>query len=391
MPSEAGDALTMFPHTVPAFWICRPPIVRAAARSPSKTGGRSASATSVQVVSAGIRHASPSSRHAAQPRQGRDVEHGPVDRSRGVCRVDVRAAGEDQARRFREQPQGILEPVGAQVGRERAGDAGDADGHGQAATLGRTSFASRSRFAGSQLSGLSTRWSTPPRASILRADPVRDLLGLAQQVVALPVVEVHARVDAEQRRGVLGSLARLEHVHEVRVDARHLLGLPAVLDHVPAEVVPVAVDHLGRRRGVGDPRLRVLRDPAQDRLDRGHVLAVDLLGRLGAAADPDRGVRALGRLGVDGQVVDAVEAALVGDVVLRPQRGDQLEELVHPRAALAVGDAARPRTRPPSSPRPRPGSSARPTAGRASPTAWRTDGLAERAAPGRASRAGSCA
>ena len=61
MPSDAGDALTTFPHTVPAFWICRPPIVRAAARSPSNAGGRSVSATSVQVVSAGIRHESPSS------------------------------------------------------------------------------------------------------------------------------------------------------------------------------------------------------------------------------------------------------------------------------------------------------------------------------------------
>ena len=70
---------------------------------------------------------------------------------------------------------------------------------------------------------------------------------------------------------------------------------------------------------------------------------------------------------------DAVEAALVGDVVLRPQRGDQLEQLVHPaRRAPRCGMPHAPRTRPPSSPRRRRGSTARPTAGRASPTAWRT-------------------
>ena len=37
--------------------------------------------------------------------------------------------------------------------------------------------------------------------------------------------------------------------------------------------------------------------------------------------------------------MDAVEAALVGHPLLRPQRGDQLEQLVHAGAALAVRDA----------------------------------------------------
>ena len=41
---------TTFPHTVPRFWIWRPPIVRAAARSPSKRAAGRVSARSVQVV-----------------------------------------------------------------------------------------------------------------------------------------------------------------------------------------------------------------------------------------------------------------------------------------------------------------------------------------------------
>ena len=163
-PSAAGEAFTTFPHTVPAFWICRPPIVRAAARSPSSSGGSGVSARSVQVVSAGIRHAVAVVGHAPQARERRDVEHRSVDRAGRVGRVDVRPARDDQPRLGRQDRERLVEPVRAEVRRERAGDAGR---HDQAATLGRTSLASRSRFAGSQFSGLSTRWSTPPRASTL--------------------------------------------------------------------------------------------------------------------------------------------------------------------------------------------------------------------------------
>src|SRR3546814_936383 len=45
---SAGEALQRFPATVPAFWICRPPISRAACFRASNSGGRSAATMSLQ-------------------------------------------------------------------------------------------------------------------------------------------------------------------------------------------------------------------------------------------------------------------------------------------------------------------------------------------------------
>ena len=55
MPSAAGEALQMLPARVALFWICTPPISRAASFSPSNRGGNLASIRSVQVVVAPIR------------------------------------------------------------------------------------------------------------------------------------------------------------------------------------------------------------------------------------------------------------------------------------------------------------------------------------------------
>ena len=55
MLSAAGEALQTLPARVPAFWICTPPISRAASFSPSKQGGRSARMRSVQVTPAPMR------------------------------------------------------------------------------------------------------------------------------------------------------------------------------------------------------------------------------------------------------------------------------------------------------------------------------------------------
>ena len=54
-PSAAGEALHRFPPIVPAFWICAPPISRAAAFSPSNSGGRFAVMSSLQVLVAPMR------------------------------------------------------------------------------------------------------------------------------------------------------------------------------------------------------------------------------------------------------------------------------------------------------------------------------------------------
>src|SRR6186997_584346 len=46
----------------------------------------------------------------------------------------------------------------------------------------------------------------------LAADPLGDRLGLSEQVELLPVVEIHAAVDREERGGRLRALARPQHV-----------------------------------------------------------------------------------------------------------------------------------------------------------------------------------
>ena len=134
---------------------------------------------------------------------------------------------------------------------------------------------------------------------------------------------------------------------------------------------PATISAVAER--VGDPRRRVLRDPAEDRLH-----GRDAAGRrssrtaasrrrsrsAGAAAGRASGRasgRGRGRTGPRTSRVSCVHSAVI-----------ELEHLVHPRAALAMRDAdglelglhpARRRRR---------GSTARPRAGRASPTASRT-------------------
>src|SRR3954470_24708782 len=52
----------------------------------------------------------------------------------------------------------------------------------------------------------------------LAPDPLGDRLRLAEQVELLPVLEIHAAVDREERRSRLRRLTRSQHVDEVRVD-----------------------------------------------------------------------------------------------------------------------------------------------------------------------------
>lgn len=64
-PSAAGEALHRFPPTVPRFCTWMPPTFSAQSLRPSKSGGRSACATSVQMAPAPMRQP-PST--AAMPR-----------------------------------------------------------------------------------------------------------------------------------------------------------------------------------------------------------------------------------------------------------------------------------------------------------------------------------
>ena len=57
MPSAAGEALQRLPASVPAFWICTPPISRAASFSPSKQRRQIGAERSVQVTPAPMRKA----------------------------------------------------------------------------------------------------------------------------------------------------------------------------------------------------------------------------------------------------------------------------------------------------------------------------------------------
>src|SRR5207244_12155113 len=87
-----------------------------------------------------------------------------------------------------------------------------------------------------------------------------------------------------------------------------------------------------RRRGIAGRR-----DAPEHGFDVRHGLAVDLLERLRAAADPDRRVRPLHGPRIDREVPDAVVSALVAHMVAGPERLEELDRLVHPRAALPVG------------------------------------------------------
>src|SRR6267142_1964110 len=167
-----------------------------------------------------------------------------------------------------------------------------------------------------------------------RADALGHLVRGAEQVVGLPVLEVHAGVDGEVRDRRLRLLALAEHPDKVGVHAPDSRRIAPGLAREALHLVPVALHHLGRRRGVRHPGVGVLRDAPEHGVDVGHRLAVDLLRGLRAAADPDGRVRLLDGLGIDGQALEPIKLALVGDIVARPQRAYRLDRLVHARPAL---------------------------------------------------------
>src|SRR2546429_9855820 len=68
-------------------------------------------------------------------------------------------------------------------------------------------------------------------------------------------------------------------------------------------------------------------------------MPADSRKRLRAAADLDRRLRPLHGLRIDREVPDAVVSALVAHMVAGPERLEELDRLVHPRAALPVGHA----------------------------------------------------
>src|SRR5207302_8987587 len=74
-----------------------------------------------------------------------------------------------------------------------------------------------------------------------RADALGDLGGGAEQVVRLPVVEIHAGVDLEARRRRLRRLARLQHPDEVRIDAPDATRIAPVLAREGLHLGPVAL------------------------------------------------------------------------------------------------------------------------------------------------------
>ena len=111
----------MLPASVPRFWICTPPISRAASFSPSNSAGRSARIRSVQVVSAPMRQPAAVLGDAAQAGHGRDVENvalahvAPAD-ARGPRRIDVGAAGQHRHVLAGADGEGLLERRWAVIG-----------------------------------------------------------------------------------------------------------------------------------------------------------------------------------------------------------------------------------------------------------------------------------
>src|SRR5207249_10198233 len=129
------------------------------------------------------------------------------------------------------------------------------------------------------------------------------------------------------------SLAGSEHPDEVRVHAPDLRGVTSELAREALHPPPVCLHHRGRRRGMRHPRVGVLRDAPEHGVDVRHGLAVDLLERLRASADPDRRVRALHGLRIEREGPDAVVRALVGPAGPRPGRPGEADTLVYTRAA----------------------------------------------------------
>src|SRR3989441_921610 len=120
------------------------------------------------------------------------------------------------------------------------------------------------------------------------ADPLRQLLGFAEQVMRRPVLEVHAREDREVGNRRLRRLTGSEHPDEVRVHPPDLRRVTPELTGEALHLLPVPLHHRGRRGRMRHPGIGVLRDAPEHGVDVRHGLAVDLLERLRAAADPDR-------------------------------------------------------------------------------------------------------
>ena len=182
-----------------AFWIWRPPIV--ARRRPQPVEHRRqrrASARSVQVVSRRDPPAAVVGRRSRAARRARVMSR--TGRSIGRRRmrgVDVGAAGDDQPRLA---PARIASASSSRRGGRTAGRTLT-----PAATVRPPPAAGR-RVARTlevrriPVERVEDQVVDAAQRLDLAPDPLGDLLGLAEQVELLPVVEVHARVDAEQRR-----------------------------------------------------------------------------------------------------------------------------------------------------------------------------------------------
>ncbi len=115
MLSAAGEALQTLPARVPAFWICTPPISRAASFSPSKQGGRSARMRSVQVTPAPMRKwvGVMSIRRSAD--DGGDIEQILIGRPLDPRRIIVGAAGDHRDRPLAQHRQRVAQLAGAVI------------------------------------------------------------------------------------------------------------------------------------------------------------------------------------------------------------------------------------------------------------------------------------
>src|SRR5204862_2669664 len=93
---------------------------------------------------------------------------------------------------------------------------------------------------------------------------------------------------------------------------------------------------------VGEPRRQGLGcDPDEVREPGVAEGARPALRPLALASDPDRDARGLERLGIEGDVFEAVVASLEARPLLAPEHAQQAKLLVGPSAPLAEGDLER--------------------------------------------------
>src|SRR5712692_2438416 len=123
-------------------------------------------------------------------------------------------------------------------------------------------------------------------------------------------------------------------------------------DGLPRHLDPPAACQLHLRRiasrfgsqaqGVLIPRAQFGRcDRHIVRKPRVPVLCRTSLRRAALSADPDRNARLLHRLGVEGQVLEAIKLAIVADVLLCPQAREDLELLICHAPTILERDAQR--------------------------------------------------